>query len=135
MAPPLIEYIEKSNVYAGTQLAATVLTSVVTAMMEPEVCYNITASARINTLQDGAAHPLSDFVGNNTSYESAVSEILGETSATNITNSLKSADVSGTKSISITLSSNSSMVIIANSDSRGSKGQNSWSATDQIGVY
>lgn len=135
MAPQLIKYIEKSNVSADTQLAATIQTACVTAMMDPEVLADTSASNYINGLQGGQAN-IASFVGGTNKYTSAVSEILGETVAANITGSLKSANVNNNaKDISVTLSANSCTVIITNSDSRGSKGQNSWTATDQIGVY
>lgn len=139
LAPQLIKYIEKSNVSADTQLAAAIQTACVTAMMDPEVLADTAASSRINSLQGTTAHPLSDFMETaaTNKYNSAVMEILGETNSASVIGSLKSADCpSGTaKTISITLSSNSCQVVIFNSDSRGSKGQGTYSATDYIGVY
>ncbi|MBR3104787.1 MAG: prepilin-type N-terminal cleavage/methylation domain-containing protein, partial [Lachnospiraceae bacterium] len=40
MAPQLIKYIEKSKVSADTQLADTVHSALLTAMMDPEVVNN-----------------------------------------------------------------------------------------------
>lgn len=130
MAPQLIKYIEKSNVSADTQLASTIQTACVTAMMDPEVLANSTASAYITTLQNAhAAADVGSFVGNTNSYTSAVSEILGVNNATELTGSLRSA---GASSITVTLSTNSCEVILPNTDSRGSK---QTAAGYNIGVY
>ena len=138
MAPQLIKYIEKSNVSADTQLADSIQTACVTAMMDPEVLADSAGSSRINTLQGTVAHPLSDFMeaAATNKYNSAVMEILGSTNSSSVLGSLKSADVGGTKSISITLGTNSCSVVIFNSDATGSKGNGTgYSATDYIGVY
>lgn len=135
MAPQLIKYIEKSNVSADTQLADTIQTACVTAMMDPEVLADASGSSAITSLQNAGQSALSAYVGSGNKYTSAVSEILGETNAASIEASLKSADCGGSKAISITLSANSCAVVVTNSDSRGSKGQGTYSATDWIGVY
>ncbi|MDE6531272.1 MAG: type II secretion system GspH family protein [Lachnospiraceae bacterium] len=130
MAPQLIKYIEKSNVSADTQLAGTVQTAATTAMMDPEVLANQTASNYITTLQGSSAAPLTSFVGTANSYTSAVSEILGVTSAAEVTGSLKSA---GASSIEVTLGTNSCAVVLPGTDSRGSKSGSGY--TYAIGVY
>lgn len=138
MAPQLIKYIEKSNVSADTQLADSIQTACVTAMMDPEVLADSAGSSQINALQGTVAHPLSDFMETSATnkYNSAVMEILGATQSSSVLGSLKSADVGGTKSISITLGTNSCSVVIHNSDATGSKGNGTgYSATDYIGVY
>lgn len=131
MAPQLIKYIEKSNVSADTQLAGTVQTAVTTAMMDPEVLANQTASSYITSLQatGAASTDIGSFVGNGNSYTSAVSEILGVTAASDVTGSLKSA---GASSIAITLGTNSCEVVLPGTDSRGSK---QTAAGYNIGVY
>lgn len=140
MAPQLIKYIEKSNVSADTQLADSVQTACVTAMMDPEVLADASGSSKITALQGTTptAHPLTDFMdadGSN-KYNSAVCEILGVSTAASVEGSLKSADVNGTKAISVTLGVNSCSVVIHNSDATGSKGNGTgYSATDYIGVY
>lgn len=133
MAPQLIKYIEKSNVSADTQLAGTVQTAVTTAMMDPEVLADQSASSTINSLQNAGTLGLNSFMGaTSNKYFSAVCEILGETSSSDVEGSLKSANAT---SITVSLGTNSCDVIIPSSDSRGSKGQNSWTAAYQIGVY
>ncbi len=130
MAPQLIKYIEKSNVSADTQLAGTIQTACTTAMMDPEVLADNTASQYITTRQNnGGLEALSLFVGSSNKYTSAVSEILGETSDTAVYSSLKS---SGATSIQVSLGKNSCDVVIPNTDSRGSKDT---SGTYAIGVY
>lgn len=143
MAPQLIKYIEKSNVSADTQLAASVQTACVTAMMDPEVLADSSGSSQITALQNGAAHPLSDFMESNATnkYNSAVMEILGDTTSSAVEGSLKSANCGGgNKAISVTLGTNNCSVVIHNTDSTGSKGSRpaggtAFSATDYIGVY
>lgn len=131
MAPQLIKYIEKSNVSADTQLAGTIQTAATTAMMDPEVLANTTASAYITTLQGNtAAQPLTSFVGTTNSYTSAVSEILGVTAAADVQGSLKSA---GASSIEVKLGTNSCTVVLPGTDSRGSKQGSGY--TYAIGVY
>ncbi len=132
MAPQLIKYIEKSNVSADTQLAGTVQTAVTTAMMDPEVLANQTASSYITSLQatGSASKDIGVFVNPSTnSYTSAVSEILGATSGSEVSGSLKSA---GASSIVITLGTNSCEVVLPGTDSRGSK---QTTAGYNIGVY
>lgn len=138
MAPQLIKYIEKSNVSADTQLADSVQTACVTAMMDPEVLADASGSSKITALQTGGAAALQAFMDGDAAnkYNSAVSEILGVSTAASVEGSLKSADCGGAKAISVTLGTNSCSVVIVNSDATGSKGQNaSYSATDYIGVY
>lgn len=133
MAPQLIKYIEKSNVSADTQLAGTIQTACTTAMMDPEVLANSTASTYINSLQGSGtvatAYDLSSFVGTTNLYTSAVSEILGVTSAGEVSGSLKSA---GASSVTVALGKNSCTVILPGTDSRGSK---QTGAGYNIGVY
>lgn len=130
MAPQLIKYIEKSNVSADTQLAGTIQTACTTAMMDPEVLADQTASAYITGLQTGSSAALSAFVGNSNLYTSAVSEILGVTSNAEVEGSLKSA---GASSIEVTLGTNSCSVVLPGTDSRGSKQGSGY--TYAIGVY
>ncbi len=129
MAPQLIKYIEKSNVSADTQLAGTIQTAVTTAMMDPEVLADQSASSYITSLQSAGQTDISAFVTPTTnSYCSAVAEILGVTNTSDITGSLKS---SGASTISVTLGTNSCDVILPNTDSRGSKATSGY----WIGVY
>lgn len=131
MAPQLIKYIEKSNVSADTQLAGTIQTACTTAMMDPEVLANSTASNYVSSLQKaGTAQGIATFVGTANSYTSAVSEILGVTAASQVTGSLKSA---GAGSIEVTLKTNSCTVVLPGTDSRGSKSGSGY--TYAIGVY
>lgn len=130
MAPQLIKYIEKSNVSADTQLAGTVQTAITTAMMDPEVLANSTASSYITSMQNSHSPvTIGSYVGTTNLFTSAVSEILGVSTATEVTDSLKSA---GASSITVTLGTNSCEVVLPGTDSRGSKDT---TGTYAIGVY
>lgn len=113
MAPQLIKYIEKANASADAQLADTVHSAVIDAALDPEV-------ATDNTVTIPAATEIvgSPWSTSGDAFERAVCEILGVTSTSQLSSSLKSNNASF---ISVTISGNNVEVIIPNTDSRGSK--------------
>lgn len=95
MAPQLLKYIEKTRVSSDTQLADTVRTAFVTAMMDPTVIED--ASYATDIASFSSAVSLTN-VGTN-EFGNAVAETLGLTgggdvTASWITSQLKSKDAS-----------------------------------------
>ncbi len=126
MAPQLIKYIEKSKVSADTQLADSVHTAILTAMMDPEVVNNSQyASSVVVSASSGNASQLTttDVVG------SAALEILGASSGNDLASSLRSTRTSGTWAATdiswSVLNQNQLSVWINGSDATGSKGHGS----------
>ena len=126
MAPQLIKYIEKSKVSADTQLADSLHTAVLTAMMDPEVVndsrYNGAASIA------SGAHNATVLDGTNDPVASAAKEILGVSTSGDLAASLKSTRVGGgaftANDINYEITgTNSLSVWILNSDATGSKGR------------
>ena len=112
MAPQLIKYIEKGKVSSDSQLADTVHTAMVTAMMDPEIV-NMKDSGIPDNSADGV---IGDLTG---SYASAVKETLGITEFTEIGSSLKS---NGAEDVNWkVINGNTISVWIPGTDSRGSK--------------
>jgi len=127
MAPQLIKYIEKSKVSADTQLADSVHTAILTAMMDPEVVnnskYNSSAFASVNGSGDASKLVTTDIVG------SAALEILGVNNGTELAGSLRSTRVGGgaftQNDIKWSIMNQNQLSIwIDNSDASGSKGGN-----------
>ena len=124
MAPQLIKYIEKSKVSADTQLADSVHTAILTAMMDPEVVNNSQyGSSPLVSAGSGNASNITtgDVVG------SAALEILGVSSSADLASSLRSTKVGGgtwadTDISWSVLNQNQLSIWIANSDATGSKG-------------
>ena len=126
MAPQLIKYIEKRKVSADTQLADSVHTAVLTAMMDPE----IVNASNYNNEYNGYTTATAVAGLNNTtvgSISSGALEILGVTTGTAVDGSLKSTNASAV-SFQIT-GTNSLSVWIQGSDASGSKGRNSATST------
>ena len=126
MAPQLIKYIEKSKVSADTQLADSVHTAVLTAMMDPE----IVNASNYNNEYNGYTTATAVAGLNNTtvgSISSGALEILGVTTGTAVDGSLKSTNASAV-SFQIT-GTNSLSVWVQGSDASGSKGRNSATST------
>ena len=128
MAPQLIKYIEKSKVSADTQLADSVHTAILTAMMDPEVVnnsrYNSSAFASVNGTGTAAALTTGDVVG------SAALEILGVSNSSDLAASLRSTKVNnGTWADTdinwSILNQNQLSIWITGSDATGSKSQGS----------
>ena len=131
MAPQLIKYIEKSKVSADTQLADSVHTAILTAMMDPEVVnsskYNNSAVIKTG-VHDVTILTTSDVVG------SAALEVLGVTNASDLAKSLRStkknnATWAATDIKYEIVSNNSLSVWINDSDASGSKGNNGNTST------
>jgi prepilin-type N-terminal cleavage/methylation domain-containing protein len=124
MAPQLIKYIEKSKVSADTQLADSVHTAILTAMMDPEVVNNSQyANSPLVSAGAGSAHDITsgDVVG------SAALEILGVSNSTDLASSLRSTKTTGgtwsdTDISWSVLNQNQLSVWINGSDATGSKG-------------
>lgn len=89
MAPNLLRYVEKSRVSADTQVADTVRTAIMTAMLDPEV-----DSATIPTTADYTDINQIDDTTAAGSFDALVKEILGDEPA-NIKNQLKSKGYKG----------------------------------------
>ena len=125
MAPQLIKYIEKSKVSADSQLADSVHTAILTAMMDPEVVnrseYRTSQVIATTSSHNATILNTSDVVG------SAALEILGVGSGADLAASLRSTKTDNTAwqasdiNWSI-LNQNQLSVWIANSDATGSKG-------------
>ena len=118
MAPQLIKYIEKSKVSADTQVADSVHTAILTAMMDPEIVnasgYNAEYSGYTGATGVAGLPTTSETIG------SAALEILGVASGADVDASLKST---GATAVSFQITgTNRCSVWITGSDSTGSKG-------------
>ena len=116
MAPQLIKYIEKSKVSADTQLADSVHTAVLTAMMDPEVVNQSNYNSAFTALSSATnATTLSTSTTGNP-ISSAAGEILG--------GSFNNGDLKSTGATNISfqiVGNNKVSVWVQGSDSRGSK--------------
>lgn len=126
MAPQLIKYIEKTNVSADTQLAGTVQTAVVTAMMDPEVLNDASGKATVSALQAGSWVNLSGYINSSDAFTRNVSETLGVSAYSSIQASLKS---NGASTVMISVGSNNCAVSLPGTDSRGSKAASGFAIT------
>lgn len=114
MAPKLMKYVEKSRVSADTQVADTVRTAIMTAMLDPSV----TASTLPTTTTDykDSAEIKKDASDKN-AFGTLVEEILGDTTA-NAAKKLKSKAYTGKQILySIDANNNVSVKITANDGS------------------
>ena len=121
MAPQLIKYIEKSKVSADTQLADSVHTAILTAMMDPEIVNFSGYNAEYNSYTSATA--VSGISTGSQTIGSGALEIMGAANASDVDGSLKSTGASAV-SFQIT-GTNSLSVWITGSDASGSKGRNS----------
>ena len=121
MAPQLIKYIEKSKVSADTQLADSVHTAILTAMMDPEIVNFSGYNAEYNNYTSATA--VSGLSTTPQTIGSGALEIMGAANASDVDGSLKSTGASAV-SFQIT-GTNSLSVWITGSDASGSKGRNS----------
>lgn len=122
MAPQLIKYIEKSKVSADTQLADSVHTAVLTAMMDPEIVNFTGYNAEFKTYTTGMYDVKSLTTASKGSIASGACEILGVKSGSDVVSSLKSTGANGVK-FQVT-GTNRVSVVVTGSDSTGSKGVN-----------
>lgn len=83
MAPQLLRYIERTRVSSDTQVADTVRTAVVTAMLDPTVMSDATYNTDIAAFQAAGGASITS-IGSN-AFGNAVAVTLGETSGTAIT--------------------------------------------------
>ena len=118
MAPQLIKYIEKANASADAQLADTVHSAVIDAALDPEVATDSSVSIPASTEIVASA-----WTTGGDSFQKAVCEILGVTSTSQLSASLKS---NGASAISVTISGNNVVVTLPGTDSRGSKSANGY---------
>ena len=111
MAPQLMKYVERSRVSADTQVADTVRTAIMTAMLDPTVDDGSTPSA-----MSAAANITS--IDNTKKFGKLVEEILGD-STTNVSKKLKSKaykdqpimyQVTSTNQVIVTIESNDTTV-------------------------
>ena len=122
MAPQLIKYIEKSKVSADTQLADSVHTAILTAMMDPEVVNDTRYNGEIGNYYTATAV---SGLGTSSPIASSALEILGATSGSTVNASIKSTTQSGAGVSFVVTGNNSVSVWITGTDSTGSKGRNS----------
>ena len=121
MAPQLIKYIEKSKVSADTQLADSVHTAILTAMMDPEVVNDTRYNGEIGNYYTATAV---SGLGTGSPIASSALEILGATSGGAVNASIKSTTASGAGVSFVVTGNNSVSVWITGTDSTGSKGRN-----------
>lgn len=89
MAPQLMKYVERSRVSADTQVADTVRTAIMTAMLDPTVDDGSTPTAG-----GGEANITSIVSSDGKKFSALVEEILGDTTA-NVSAKLKSKAYKG----------------------------------------
>lgn len=118
MAPQLIKYIEKTNVSSDTQLCDTVKSAITTAMMDPAVI-----AAPNNGIPSNTAMSSVTTITTGNPFGDAFYEIVGKSSASDLTGALKSSNENGkVNDIRFAIvGSNSVHVEIPNSDSTGKK--------------
>ena len=92
MAPQLMKYVEKSRVSADTQVADTVRTAIMTAMLDPSV----TASTLPAIADDQDSANIKKDASDENAFGTLVEEILGDTTA-NAAKKLKSKAYTGQK--------------------------------------
>lgn len=90
MAPQLMKYVEKSRVSADTQVADTVRTAIMTAMLDPSV----TASTLPAIADDQDSANIKKDASDENAFGTLVEEILGDTTA-NAAKKLKSKAYTG----------------------------------------
>ena len=90
MAPQLMKYVEKSRVSADTQVADTVRTAIMTAMLDPSV----TASTLPAIADDQDSANIKKDASDENAFGTLVEEILGDTTA-NAEKKLKSKAYTG----------------------------------------
>lgn len=132
MTPQLIIYIEKTNVSADTQLCGAIRTAITTAMIDPDVIVN--DSATISIYSDGNWYNVSALGGGSGSntFRGAIKEIIGFDPyeiESHINSSYKGGKASG---MMFRINGNQVEVKIENSDSSGKKGAY---GSDPIYVY
>ena len=131
MAPQLIKYIEKSKVSADTQLADSVHTAILTAMMDPEVVNSSAYNGEISGYY--TAKPVSGLTATaSTPIASSALEIMGASNGTAVNGSIKSTTNGSGAGVSFLVTSDNSLSVwISGTDSTGSKGRNAtigWSS-------
>ena len=122
MAPQLIKYIEKSKVSADTQLADSVHTAVLTAMMDPEIVNWTGYNSEFKTYTNGMINVNTLNTTTAGSIASGACEVLGVNTGSEVTGSLKSTGANGVE-FRVT-GNNRVSVVVTGSDSTGSKGVN-----------
>ena len=112
LAPNLLKYVERSRVSADTQVADTVRTALMTAMLDPSAdaatlpgATGVATSGNITDITKGA----------NNAYGTLVEEILGDTTA-NVAKKLKSKAYKG-QPIMYAINNNEVVITIASNDS------------------
>ncbi len=112
LAPNLLKYVERSRVSADTQVADTVRTALMTAMLDPSVdaatlpgAAGVATSGNITSIVSGAAN----------AYGTLVVEILGDTTE-NVAKKLKSKAYKG-QAITYTINNNEVVITITSKDS------------------
>ena len=90
IAPQLMKYVEKSRVSADTQVADTVRTAIMTAMLDPSV----TASTLPAIADDQDSANIKKDASDENAFGTLVEEILGDTTA-NAAKKLKSKAYTG----------------------------------------
>ena len=132
MAPQLIKYIEKSKVSADTQLADSVHTAILTAMMDPEVVNDTRYNNEISRYY--TAQAVSGMTATGSPIASSALEIMGAANGTAVNGSLKSTTNTNAGVSFVVTGTNSLSVWIAGTDSTGSKGRGTASWTSPIVV-
>ncbi len=130
MAPQLIKYIEKSKVSADTQLADSVHTAVLTAMMDPEIVnkssYN---NEYAGYTKDTEIIKVSTTAG---TIGSGALEILGVSDAKAINSSIKSTTENGAGVHFQVTGTNRVSVWIKGTDASGSKHLNKTASSEIV---
>lgn len=93
MAPQLMKYVEKSRVSADTQVADTVRTAIMTAMLDPSVTVSTLPTT---TIADKDSAEIKKDASDENAFGTLVEEILGDTTA-NAAKKLKSKAYTGQK--------------------------------------
>ena len=131
MAPQLIKYIEKSKVSADTQLADSVHTAILTAMMDPEVVNDTRYNNEISTYYTAKAV---SGLSTSSPIASSALEIMGAANGGAVNSSLKSTTNTNAGVSFVVTGTNSLSVWISGTDSTGSKGRGTASWTSPIVV-
>ncbi len=119
MAPQLIKYIEKSKVSADTQLADSVHTAVLTAMMDPEIVNFSTYNAEYGSYTTGKG--ITEVSTTSGTIGSGALEILGVSTAAAVNSSIKSTTTAGAGVSFQVTGTNRVSVWITGTDASGSK--------------
>lgn len=102
LAPNVLKYVESSRESADKQVADTLRTAVMTAMVDPTV----TAT----DLPSAGAHALADVAGTTNSFTKMVLSNAGATSTSDITNALKSKKLKG-GTFTVTITAENEVVV------------------------